>query len=437
MSRLLALTFTLAVGPALVACGSLYPTQVAYDHEFDSMYYDGLEYETSAVPPGEDIESVEVFYDALSEHGSWVEDAEHGYVFAPYDDYIPYSDGRWVYTEYGMTWVSDHPIDWAVAHYGRWYYQDRWLWIPDTVWGPSWVEWRVGGGYVGWAPLGIAYYGAPLHYWRYVPTSYVFHTGLSGYYLQPHRVRVVHTSSRPVHRYVRGYRGHRYIAGPSARTLGVRPRPAHVRALPPHAVGRVSPTHRARPAHRDASHRASAARSERRSRAGLAPGADRPRPAPRPRYDSRVPRSRSDAAPRGRFDGRRGATPPRATPPAQRPRSYAPPSRTPRPRATTPSRTPHRATTPSRRAPSRATTPSRRAPNRATAPPSRTPHRATTPSRTPSRASTPSRTPSRASTPSRRAPNRASTPSRSPSRASTPSRGGGNRAAPRGGGRRR
>jgi hypothetical protein len=28
-----------------------------------------------------------------------------------------------------------------------------WLWTPGTVWGPAWVSWQYGGGYVGWAPL--------------------------------------------------------------------------------------------------------------------------------------------------------------------------------------------------------------------------------------------------------------------------------------------
>ena len=31
-----------------------------------------------------------------------------------------------------------------------------WCWIPGTTWGPAWVNWRWGGGYVGWAPMAPA-----------------------------------------------------------------------------------------------------------------------------------------------------------------------------------------------------------------------------------------------------------------------------------------
>ncbi|HXO42039.1 MAG TPA: DUF6600 domain-containing protein, partial [Thermoanaerobaculia bacterium] len=44
---------------------------------------------------------------------------------------------------------------WATYHYGRWAYDSDygWEWIPGYEWGPAWVAWRNGGGYIGWAPL--------------------------------------------------------------------------------------------------------------------------------------------------------------------------------------------------------------------------------------------------------------------------------------------
>jgi hypothetical protein len=51
---------------------------------------------------------------------------------------------------------TDWAWGWAPFHYGRWFYSGEvhgWVWVPDTVWGPAWVEWRAGGGYVGWTPL--------------------------------------------------------------------------------------------------------------------------------------------------------------------------------------------------------------------------------------------------------------------------------------------
>ena len=60
-----------------------------------------------------------------------------------------------MWTDSGWYWVSDEQWAWATYHYGRWAYDSYygWVWVPDTEWGPSWVSWRQGGEYVGWAPL--------------------------------------------------------------------------------------------------------------------------------------------------------------------------------------------------------------------------------------------------------------------------------------------
>lgn len=99
-----------------------------------------------------------IFYEELGPYGEWVDLPRYGWVWSPYGvdyDWRPYQDGHWVYTEYGWTWVSDEPFGWAVYHYGRWHYDNYygWVWVPGTTWGPSWVAWREGDGWVGWAPL--------------------------------------------------------------------------------------------------------------------------------------------------------------------------------------------------------------------------------------------------------------------------------------------
>jgi hypothetical protein len=98
------------------------------------------------------------FYDELSPYGDWVHTPEYGWAWFPRDVapyWRPYSDGRWVQSDYGWTWVSFEPFGWATYHYGRWVLDRRfgWLWIPGTEWGPAWVAWQAGDGYVGWAPL--------------------------------------------------------------------------------------------------------------------------------------------------------------------------------------------------------------------------------------------------------------------------------------------
>lgn len=98
------------------------------------------------------------FYNNLSSYGHWVQHGTYGWVFLPFglqSGWRPYSLGHWVETDYGWTWVSDEPFGWAAYHYGRWADDDQygWIWVPGYDWGPAWVAWRNGGGYIGWAPL--------------------------------------------------------------------------------------------------------------------------------------------------------------------------------------------------------------------------------------------------------------------------------------------
>jgi hypothetical protein len=101
---------------------------------------------------------ISYFYDSLSPYGDWVSYAPYGYVWIPHDSWHgwrPYTYGQWVWTDYGWTWVSYFKWGWAPFHYGRWGW-DRdlgWFWVPDNVWGPGWVTWRMGDLYIGWAPL--------------------------------------------------------------------------------------------------------------------------------------------------------------------------------------------------------------------------------------------------------------------------------------------
>lgn len=114
----------------------------------------------AGVPPGQNVASVHSFYEPLEDYGSWIEAGEYGYIFQPdiavaRADWRPYTDGRWIHTNYGWTWQSNEPFGWATYHYGRWANFDGigWAWVPAREWGPSWVSWRRGRNFVGWAPL--------------------------------------------------------------------------------------------------------------------------------------------------------------------------------------------------------------------------------------------------------------------------------------------
>lgn len=126
------------------------------------------------------------FYQHLAGYGQWIEDLEYGYVWSPNEDvnFRPYyTNGHWLMTEYGNTWVSDYPWGWACFHYGRWTFDDYygWLWIPGGQWGPAWVSWRNGDGFYGWAPLGptgdlgaITNYKCPSSWWVFIPSRYIY-----------------------------------------------------------------------------------------------------------------------------------------------------------------------------------------------------------------------------------------------------------------------
>jgi len=131
------------------------------------------------------------FYSSLGPFGEWITVDAGVYAWRPMNvaqDWRPYWDGRWMWTDDGWYWDSDEPWAWATYHYGRWYFDDYygWIWIPGYDWAPAWVEWRYGGDYVGWAPLGpyavfdihfgIIYsrhWVTPYHYWSFVDCRHI------------------------------------------------------------------------------------------------------------------------------------------------------------------------------------------------------------------------------------------------------------------------
>jgi hypothetical protein len=97
-------------------------------------------------------------YDYLSGFGFWVNYSPFGYVWLPRGidaRWHPYIHGRWVWTDYGWTWVSFYSWGWLPFHYGRWGWDIHlgWFWVPDVEWAPAWVVWRFSDIYIGWAPV--------------------------------------------------------------------------------------------------------------------------------------------------------------------------------------------------------------------------------------------------------------------------------------------
>jgi len=103
------------------------------------------------------IQATADFRAPLSPMGAWISVGTYGQCWRPSGVSVgwrPYCSGHWEWTDCGWYWESDEPWSWACYHYGYWVYDPTyfWVWVPGIQWAPAWVSWRVGGGYIGWAP---------------------------------------------------------------------------------------------------------------------------------------------------------------------------------------------------------------------------------------------------------------------------------------------
>lgn len=194
--------------------------------------------------------SFQFFYDELGPYGQWVDHPNYGYVWLPDTgkDFEPYfSDGHWVYTNYGWTWVSYYKWGWAPFHYGRWGYDNYygWFWVPGNEWGPSWVSWRQADGYFGWQPLGPGIsitlsfgsgYNRHYDHWKFVRYRDIHREHVNKYIVRHsnrERERILNNSRIIKETYNDKDRHATYITGPSRdvvkRYTGRDVRPAAVR----------------------------------------------------------------------------------------------------------------------------------------------------------------------------------------------------------------
>lgn len=166
------------------------------------------------------------FYNELEPYGIWVSFRPYGYVWIPRDvgyGWRPYTRGRWVWSDYGWTWVSLERWGWIAFHYGRWGWDRRlgWFWVPDIVWGPAWVGWRWGDSHIGWAPLppGVAFvpgrgfgphrWDIPHDHWVFIHGRYFTDRGLDRWVLPVERnLTIVNVTSLKVNVEVRDNRVH-------------------------------------------------------------------------------------------------------------------------------------------------------------------------------------------------------------------------------------
>jgi len=224
------------------------------DDEDDSM---DVTYDISTDPQeqqyddGYDANAYQQFESELSPYGAWEDVPSYGHVWVPSPsvvgyDFTPYgTGGNWIDSEYGWTWNSDYDWGWAPFHYGRWMVMGGygWCWIPGTTWGPAWVNWRWGGGYVGWAPMGPrgVVIGPPRGVrspWRFTVAGQL--GSRRPHFLPSRAVASVWHSTAPIHNVanvsIRGTQV-RYNAGPPSRLVAA----ATGHAIAPVALRTIAP----------------------------------------------------------------------------------------------------------------------------------------------------------------------------------------------------
>ena len=87
----------------------------------------------------------------LNPYGTWKK-VDGSWAYTPLDHDAPYTNGRWLYTEFGWTWQGREPHSWLTEHYGYWKRGEDhvWAWYPGAIWLPQTVEIRVAANGVGW-----------------------------------------------------------------------------------------------------------------------------------------------------------------------------------------------------------------------------------------------------------------------------------------------
>src|SRR5437016_3460677 len=106
----------------------------------------------------EPVSGYSSFYARLEPHGEWLETADYGYVWQPREaersrSWRPYTNGRWVYTCAGWTWIAEEPFGWPTYHYGRWA-RLRGLgrvWVPGGRCARAWASGPASSACVCWA----------------------------------------------------------------------------------------------------------------------------------------------------------------------------------------------------------------------------------------------------------------------------------------------
>lgn len=109
-------------------------------------------------PPQPTFKQVEA---AVTPYGKWLDVPVYGKVWKPDpaivgENWQPYTRGRWIFTDWGWTWVSAFKEwGWAAFHFGRFAHtpSNGWVMVVDITWSPAHVIWRESQNTIGWSPV--------------------------------------------------------------------------------------------------------------------------------------------------------------------------------------------------------------------------------------------------------------------------------------------
>jgi len=87
----------------------------------------------------------------LNPYGTWSK-INNVWAYTPLNHEAPYTDGRWLYTEYGWYWKGNNAHSWLTEHYGYWKRgADKvWSWYPGSYWLAQIIEFRATPTHIGW-----------------------------------------------------------------------------------------------------------------------------------------------------------------------------------------------------------------------------------------------------------------------------------------------
>jgi hypothetical protein len=159
-SKLPAMLFAILIFSLIfISKADSYPSDIIAAQNDSVITFDSVKNELSADGEWIKVKANEIDSESVTDGSNeFDDDINTEYVWRPNnvdENWSPYTNGYWTYTNCGWMWVSNYNWGWRPYHYGRWWWSPiwGWVWSPGFVWAPAWVVWMFYGDYCAWYPL--------------------------------------------------------------------------------------------------------------------------------------------------------------------------------------------------------------------------------------------------------------------------------------------